>query len=648
MKRYFFIALIALGLAGCGQSDEAQRADGGQDNDSAAAVEFATYSAADFYNTTTFLAASPSGLAFSPDGKSVLITSDESGIYNAYAVDRASKARTALTTSTTSATIGLSYFPADGRILYTADNGGDELNHIWVREEDGQARDLTLSEKTKAQFAGWSGDLSAFYVTSNERDAKTFDLYRYNASDYSRELIFENTEALSISAISPDDHWLALVKSRTSADSDVYLVDLKGEGTASLISAHEGNIAYDVYDFTPDGNQLILSTNEKGEWNEAWAYDIATKAKTPYVSADWDVSYVAFSATGKYRITGINNDAQTLVSITDIETNNQITLTSLPAGDVRNVRFNRQDSQVAFLLNSDTSPSDLYVAALADGVAHRLTSALSPAINQQNLVEAEVIRYASFDGTMIPSILYRPKNSSAENKVPALVLVHGGPGGQTRRGYRAMVQHLVNHGYAVLGANNRGSSGYGKTFYHMDDRRHGEGDLQDIVQGRAYLEAQDWVDGDKIGIIGGSYGGYMTVAAMAFEPEVFEVGIDIFGVTNWERTLKSIPPWWESFREALYDEMGDPATDSERHHRISPLFFAHQIKNPLLVIQGANDPRVLQVESDELVAAVKANNVPVEYIVFPDEGHGFRSRDNRITASDSYVTFLNRYLKDKD
>lgn len=648
MKRYFFIALMALGLAACGQSDEAQRADGGQENASAAAVEFATYSAEDFYNTTTFLAASSSGLAFSPDGKSILITSDESGIYNAYAVDRASKARTALTTSTTSAAIGLSYFPADGRILYTADNGGDELNHVWVREEDGQARDLTPSEKTKAQFAGWSGDLLAFYVTSNERDAKTFDLYRYNASDYSRELIFENTEALSISAISPDDRWLALVKSRTSADSDVYLVNLAGDGTASLITAHEGNIAYDVYDFTPDGNQLILSTNEKGEWNEAWAYDIATKTKTPYVSADWDVSYVAFSATGKYRISGINNDAQTLVTITDIETNNEITLTSLPAGDVRNVRFNRQDSQVAFLLNSDTSPSDLYVAALADGVARRLTSALSPAINQENLVEAEVIRYASFDGTLIPSILYRPKNSSAENKVPALVLVHGGPGGQTRRGYRAMVQHLVNHGYAVLGANNRGSSGYGKTFYHMDDRRHGEGDLQDIVQGRSYLEAQDWVDADKIGIIGGSYGGYMTVAAMAFEPEAFEVGIDIFGVTNWQRTLKSIPPWWESFREALYDEMGDPATDSERHHRISPLFFADQIKNPLLVIQGANDPRVLQVESDELVAAVKANNVPVEYIVFPDEGHGFRSRDNRITASDSYVTFLDRYLKDKE
>ena len=200
----------------------------------------------------------------------------------------------------------------------------------------------------------------------------------------------------------------------------------------------------------------------------------------------------------------------------------------------------------------------------------------------------------------------------------------------------------------ILAANNRGSSGYGKTFYHLDDKRHGEEDLQDIVYGRKYLESLDWVDGDKIGVIGGSYGGYMVAAALAFEPEAFDVGINIFGVTNWVRTLKSIPPWWEAFKEALYDELGDPATDEERHRRISPLFHAENSVKPLLVIQGANDPRVLQVESDELVAAVQANEVPVDYVIFPDEGHGFRKRENRITASEAYVRFLNTYLNPKE
>ena len=223
--------------------------------------------------------------------------------------------------------------------------------------------------------------------------------------------------------------------------------------------------------------------------------------------------------------------------------------------------------------------------------------------------------------------------------------VHGGPGGQTTKGYRALFQHLVNHGYAILGANNRGSSGYGKTYFHMDDRRHGEDDLKDIVAGRKYLESLDWVDGSNVGIIGGSYGGYMVAAALAFHPEAFDVGINIFGVTNWVRTLKSIPPWWESFKESLYDEMEDPATDEERHRRISPLFHASNIVKPTLVVQGANDPRVLQVESDELVAAIRKNGVPVEYVLFPDEGHGFRKRENRIAASEAYVKFLDQHLR---
>jgi dipeptidyl aminopeptidase/acylaminoacyl peptidase len=165
------------------------------------------------------------------------------------------------------------------------------------------------------------------------------------------------------------------------------------------------------------------------------------------------------------------------------------------------------------------------------------------------------------------------------------------------------------------------------------------------VYGKRYLASLDWIDAERIGIIGGSYGGYMVGAALAFEPDAFDVGIDIFGVMNWVRTLSNIPPWWASFKEALYDEMGDPATDAERHRKISPLFHAKNIRAPLLVVQGANDPRVLQVESDEIVAAVKSNNVPVEYVLFPDEGHGFTKRENRIKASNAYVAFLEQHLK---
>jgi dipeptidyl aminopeptidase/acylaminoacyl peptidase len=207
------------------------------------------------------------------------------------------------------------------------------------------------------------------------------------------------------------------------------------------------------------------------------------------------------------------------------------------------------------------------------------------------------------------------------------------------------VQYLVNHGYAVYAINNRGSSGYGKRFYAADDRKHGEADLDDVVASKNMLIATGKVHADAVGVIGGSYGGYMTLAALTFRPEVFDVGVNIFGVSNWLRTLESIPPWWEAQRIALYAELGDPVKDKERLTRISPLFHAKNIVRPLMVLQGANDPRVLQIESDEIVAAAKKNGGPVEYIVFPDEGHGFAKRENESKGYAAVLKFLDKHLK---
>lgn len=600
------------------------------------------YDARAFYTTTSYGMAS--ALAWSPDDTRLLVHGDATGIFNAHALPASGEAARPLTASTTDSTYAVSWFPDDERVLVTADRGGNELSHLFVREAAGALHDLTPGEATKAQFLEWAADGRSFFVLTNERDARTFDLYRYATGDYARTLVFRNDEALSVDAISPDGRYLALGKPRTSADADVYLLDLQQPGAGpGLITAHEGNVEHGVYTFTRDNRQLVYATDEHGEFRQAWTYDLASGDRAPLIAADWDVTFVAFSASGRYRVSGVNADARTEVEIVDTETGRAVSLPGLPAGDRGQARFSRDESRVALLVSSDTSPNDVYVVTLADGRSARLTQALNPAIDEADLVPAEVVRYRSGD-LEIPSILYRPHGATADRKAPALVYVHGGPGGQSRAGYSALIQHLVNHGYAVLAANNRGSSGYGKTFYHLDDKRHGEVDLDDIVQGREYLASLDWVDAERIGIIGGSYGGYMVGAALAFRPGVFDVGIDIFGVMNWVRTLTSIPPWWEAFKESLYDEMGDPATDGERHRRISPLFHAASINVPLLVVQGANDPRVLQAESDEIVAAVKANGVPVEYVLFPDEGHGFSKRDNRIAASDAYVRFLDTHL----
>ncbi|WP_372765980.1 alpha/beta fold hydrolase [Pseudoalteromonas sp.] len=639
MKKHFQLATVAcalgLALAGCSQT-----------NSTLQAVEalqqlqtLKQYDAETFFDTTSIM-----GSSFSPNGDKILVSSDKSGIYSLYAVDIKTAKKTRLTDFQDS-TYAVRYFPNDERVIFTKDSGGNERFHVYVREVDGSVKDLTPGGETRARFAGFTEDGSHFYITSNQRDAKFMDLYRVDAKSYEVTPVYQNKMGLDVGAISPDGRFIALSKNNSNKDSDVFILDtMKKTLKPELIAGKDVEATFGPETFSRDSKALYYSTNAKGEFAQIWRYDLTSGEHRLALKDEWDVNFIYFSKSGRYQVSGVNADASTKVTVMDTKTGQSIAMPSLPAGNLRGVNFSADEKTMAFYLNSDTSPNNLFVWQVGSSNASQLTNSLSAAIDQNDLVESTIVRFKSFDGLEIPGVLYKPKQANSNNKVPALVWVHGGPGGQSRTGYSAMQQHLVNHGYAIFAVNNRGSSGYGKTFFHLDDKKHGTDDLQDIVYGKKHLQSLDWVDGDKIGIMGGSYGGFMTAAALAFEPEEFEVGINIFGVTNWVRTLNSIPPWWESFKKALYDEMGDPATDGERHRAISPLFHAKNITKPLMVIQGANDPRVLQVESDELVAAVKANGVPVEYILFDDEGHGFTKKENRIEASNAYLKFLNTYL----
>ena len=598
------------------------------------------YDARTFYSTVVM-----AGASFSHDGTRILTSSNKTGVFNVYSVPVAGGEPQALTRSTTDANVAVSFFPQDDRFLFAVDGGGNELHHIHVMEQGGKSRDLTPGDKLKASFVGWSKDHKSFFVTTNERDPKAFDLYRYAVDGYERQLVFKNDALWSIESVSGDGRWLALGKTNTNADSDIYLVDLRARrGKPKLVSRHAPPVSHEVFGFTADSRKLYYGSDAKGEWVQAWSRDLASGKSTSEVEASWDVWAVYFSENGRYRVTITNEDARTVLRIEDATSGQVVTPAELPTGDITGAVFDRAEKQMAFFVSSDRTPADLYVMDLASGATRRLSNNLNPAVDPAHLVDAEVVRYKSGDGLDIPALLYRPRDAAPDRKVPAVVWVHGGPGGQSRHGYSPLLQFVVNHGYAVLSVNNRGSSGYGKTFFHLDDKRHGDADLDDCVAGRRYLEGLDWVDGSRVAIMGGSYGGYMVAAALAFEPDAFDAGVDIFGVTNWVRTLTSIPPWWASFRDSLYAELGDPDREKERLTAISPLFHAARIKKPLLVVQGANDPRVLQVESDEIVAAVKKNGVPVEYLVFPDEGHGFRKKENEIAAAEKVVAFLDRYL----
>ncbi len=607
-----------------------------------------------FYASTSF-----NGASFAHDGKSLLVTSDKSGVFNAYALDVASGELQQLTHSTTNAIGTIGWFPDDRRFLFTADQGGNELNHLYVRHENGEEHDLTPGQNLKAQFAGWSADQRSFFALTNERDPQFFDLYRYHfgprpieaastkevAPGYQRELLFQNPGGYDLSGVTRDGKWVALTKTTSNADSDIYLAASAKPAELLHVTPHHGRVVHGFADFAPDGSQLFYTTNEGSEFDSVWSYDLAKKKHSSVFVADWDVVGYQFSQDGRWLTTAVNADARTILRVFEAASGREVILPKLPAGDITGISFERGGERLACYVNGDRSPSNLFVVDLAGGEPVRLTDALNPAIEESHLVEAEVVRYPSFDGLAVPALLYKPHGADSAQRAPAIVWVHGGPGGQSRRGYNPMIQHLVNHGYAVLAVNNRGSSGYGKTFFHLDDRKHGDVDLQDCIFGRRYLESLAWVDGERVAIMGGSYGGYMVCAALAFAPDAFDAGIDIFGVTNWIRTLESIPPWWADARDSLYAELGDPTVDRQSLEERSPLIHAKNITKPLLVIQGKNDPRVLEAESQEIVAAVKANGVPVEYVLFEDEGHGFRNKENRIRASEAYLAFLQTYLR---
>ena len=588
------------------------------------------------------------GSSFSSDEKSLLFFNNKTGIFNVYSVPVTGGAPTQLTSSTKESTFSVSYLPTDTRFIYTYDRGGNENSHLYLREVDGTERDLTPGEKVKANFLGWSHDRKSFFYSTNERDARFFDVYEMPIDSFKPALVYKDETGLDFGDISNDKKYIAFEKSGGSpADSDIFLYNTASKELKNITS-HTGDVANSAQTFDVNSKNLYYLTDAGSEFKYIARYDLATGKTEVVEKAPWDFSYTYFSRNGKYRVTAVNEDARTKIKVYDTATGKPVMLPQLPNADITGVNISPSEKLMAFYLNGDRSPSNLYVYDFATKKATKLTDSLNPEINPADLVDSQVIRYKSFDGLEIPSILYKPKNASPQHKAPALVLVHGGPGGQTRVGYSALTQYLVNHGYVVLGVNNRGSSGYGKTFFVSDDGKHGREPLWDCVEAKKYLASLGYVDEKKIGIAGGSYGGYMVLAALAFKPEEFAVGVDLFGVSNWVRTLQSIPPYWESFRKSLYKEIGDPNTDLENLRAISPLFHADKIVKPLIVLQGANDPRVIKPESDEIVENIKKRHGVVEYVLFDNEGHGFTKKANEIRAYKAVLDFLDRYLKNGD
>lgn len=633
MKQWYWTTAVALLLSACSENEKSAKED-------TAPREVKSYTIEQFYKSS-----STGGGAFSADGSKLLVGSNETGIFNVYEIDVATGDKKALTRSTSESIWAVDYLPGSLNFIYASDKGGNENDHLFLQRTDGTVKELTTAPKEKASFFTWTRDKKFFYYTSNKRDPRFFDLYKMDTTTWQPRLVYKNDHGYDVGSISSDERYLALVEPVTTSSTNIFLADQKSGSMKKVnTEAVESNNA--PLQFSLDNTKLFYLTDEGAEFQYINSYTIADGKKEKLYSTNWDVMYMSLSYNEKYRVIGVNEDGRNKLYLFDHATGAAIDFPKIEDGNVQGVNFTEKEDKMRLTIGDSKSPNNIYVYDFTSRNLKKVTNTLNPEIDPNDLVAAEVVRYKSFDGLEIPAIYYKPHQASATNKVPAVVLVHGGPGGQARVGYFSLIQYLVNHGYAVLDVNNRGSSGYGKTFFKMDNRNHGDKDLKDCVWGKNYLASLPYIDSSKIGIMGGSYGGYMTLAALAFQPDEFKVGVDLFGVANWLRTLREVPPYWESFRKALYEEIGDPNTaDTVRLKQFSPLLHAGNIKKPLMVLQGTNDPRVLQVESDEIVAAVKKNGVPVEYKVFPDEGHGFVKKENEIKGYGEILNFLDKHLK---
>jgi dipeptidyl aminopeptidase/acylaminoacyl peptidase len=634
MKLHFTISICSFLLTACNTNNSFEKKE-------QIAQNVKQYTIEQFYKSSDVF-----GGDISDDDKKMLITSNENGIYNVYEIDMASDEKKALTSSSKESMFANSYVPDTTNIIYSSDKGGNEMSHLYLLKADGETKDLTPGAKEKANLWGWSRDNKYLYYLSNKRDPRYFDLYKMDTAKWVPAMLYKNDQGFDVRALSDNERYLALAQNLSQSANNIFIYDRQAKQTKK-INPDSTESSNSPLQFSLDNYTLYYLTNDGSEFTYVMKYGIPTGKKEKLYEAKWDVVWMTVSHNEKYHVIYVNEDGQNKLHLFDHKTGKELDFPKIEGGTIQGVSISRDENKMSITVGSSKAPNNMYVYDFNTKELKRLTNTLNSEINDEDLVAGKVVRYKSFDGLDIPAIYYMPHQASEKNKTAAVVFVHGGPGGQAGLYYSSLTQFLVNHGYAVLDVNNRGSSGYGKTFFKMDDRDHGDRDLKDIVWGKKYLATLPYIDSSQIAILGGSYGGYMTVAALCFYPDEFKAGVDLFGVVNWVRTLREVPAYWESGKKALYEEMGDPnSADSIMLQQYSPLLHAGSIKKPLMVLQGANDPRVHEKESDELVATLKKNSVPVEYIVFPDEGHGFVKKENEIKGYGQILPFLDKYVKE--
>jgi dipeptidyl aminopeptidase/acylaminoacyl peptidase len=601
-----------------------------------------------------------SGAQISPDGQFISFIKPFKGTRNIW-VKRASDPFSAAKpiTNDTKRPIPGYFWTWDSRyILFTQDQGGNENFNVYAvnpaeqpaaGQDVPQARNLTDAKNVRATIYDVPRDEpDIMYVGLNDRDPAWHDLYRVKISTAERTLVRQNTERISGWTFDNKGQLRLATRAADNGDTEIMRVDEKGFTKVYTCNVFESCAPQR---FTKDNQRVYMITN-KGDGSDLIALTIFDPAtgKEEMFEADplkrVDFGGARFSDVTDELLYTVYTDEKRRIYWKDkgYESDYKLLQSKLPG---RQINFNSstKDERVYLIsANGDTEPGEVY---LFDRNSKKLTLQyqLRDKLPRPALAEMKPITYKSSDGMEIPAYLTLPKGVAAKN-LPLLVIPHGGPWGRDTWGYNSIAQFFANRGYAVLMPNFRASTGYGKRFINAGNNEWGQKMQDDLTWGVKHLVSQGVADPKRIGILGGSYGGYATLAGVTFTPDLYAAAVSIVGPSNLITLLNSIPPYWESIRMVFNKRMGDPKTAEGRAQleRQSPLNSASKIKTPLMVIQGKNDPRVNKAESDQIVVALRDRGFPVEYIVAPDEGHGFQRPVNNMAMFAASEKFLAKYL----
>jgi dipeptidyl aminopeptidase/acylaminoacyl peptidase len=589
----------------------------------------------------------------SPDGRRVVFLSDASGLPLAHTADvGATPAAETSWTRLLESTERVQYAhwaPGAAGIFFGQDTGGDENTRIH-RIVPGQAAAALTPAGVKTFLGTFNTRGTAFAFTSNERDRGAFDVYvRNTVGDAPARRVMETTGHYEAQDFSADGRTLAVVEERGSFDTDVHLVPSAG-GPSRRITTHTGDVRWMAPRFSRDGRALFVITDEGREFMNLAVLPLNGPADAPRIAPTFlheeahDVDLFEVSREGSVMAAVLNVDGYSQLRLYNLATTAPLTerpRPQLPPGNIGSMTFAQNGAALFVSLGRAVSPDEVWRVDTRTGAATQVTAADHGEFTEQSFVEPTLERVASFDGLEVPFFLFRPRGMQPGDRAPAVVWVHGGPEAQFTPYFSPVIQYLVASGYVVAAPNVRGSTGYGKRYAHLDDVALREDSVRDLEHVNQWLRGRDYVLPDRIAVTGGSYGGYMVLAAITLQPTLWAAACDIVGIANFRTFLERTASYRRALREAEY---GSLARDGEVLDRVSPIHRVDRIRAPLFVIHGANDPRVPVHEAEQIVAALRGRNQRVEYVRFENEGHGIFRLENKVRAYGELVRFFNDVL----